>query len=47
VVVSSLIVTAVPAVAQVNAEPLQVSAVLAKVGATTKVVAPTPLWNGI
>ena len=42
-VVSSLIVTAVPAVAQVKAEPLQVSAVLPVVGATTNAVAPAPV----
>ena len=47
VVVSSLIVTAVPAVAQVNAVPFQVSAVLLMVGATTKEVAPAPVWKGI
>lgn len=46
-VVSSLIVTAVPAVAQVKADPFQVNAVLLMVGATTKEVAPAPVWKGI
>ena len=43
VVVSSDMVTELPPVAQVNADPLHVSAVLAVVGATMNEVAPAPV----
>lgn len=44
VVVSSEIVTAVPDVAQVKADPFQVKLVLAIVGAVINPVAPAPVW---
>ena len=44
VVVSSDMVTAVPAVAQVNADPFHVNAVLETVGAVMNEVAPAPVW---
>ena len=47
VVVSSEIVRPPAAADQVNAEPFQVSDVLAVVGAVINEVAPAPVWKGI